>query len=807
MKILAIDDNLDNLTVLKAVLLDRLPEATLLTATDAREGLELAGAEDPEVIILDIVMPVMDRYEVCRKLKADELLKTIPVLFLTAHTDRDSRLKALESGADGFLSKPFDELELVVQLRAMSKIKAATIMQRDDNMRLVRLVAERTRELQKSQTATLNLLEDLKAENAARKASEFRMRAITDSAQDAILMMDSEGVVSYWNPAAERIFGYTSTEAIGMNLRALIAPPRDHAAPQSFFPVFQKIGRGAVVEKMIEMEALRKDGREIAVELSISSLQIKDTWHSVSIIRDVTVHRMEEAELQKLRAAVEQSANIIVITDPSGKIEYVNPAFEKGSGYTAAEAMGNNPRVLKSGEQDAAFYKNLWETITAGKTWRGQFHNKRKDGSLYWEAATISPVHKATGEISHYVAVKEDITERKAMEGRLGEALIRAEAAAHAKSEFLAVMSHELRTPLNGVLGFAELLSYSPLDDEQRDYAQTIRDSGNHLLAVVNDVLDFSSIEKGTLTLHAGPVVISELLESSDHAISKAAADKGLEFRREVASGVPEQIIGDDRRIRQILLNLLGNAVKFTASGSVVFRVATASVGGRPALDFTVEDTGPGISPGMLGHLFKPFTQADSTFSREFDGTGLGLAISKRLAEAMDGSITVVSTPGQGSAFTFHFPLILPVSSQSENDARAGVSPHTNGSHMPPEGNLVLVVEDDRVNSKLIGKMLQSLGYRPEFAADGAEAVEVFAPGKFSAILMDMRMAVMDGLAATQKIRGMESQSRVPIIALTANVMPGDRERCLAAGMDDFLTKPFKRDQLAAKLARPAPVA
>ncbi|MEI6278277.1 MAG: PAS domain S-box protein [Verrucomicrobiae bacterium] len=657
MKILAIDDNPDNLTVLRAVALERLPEVGFHTAPDGPKGIELARAEDPDVILLDIVMPGMDGYEVCRKLKADARLQTIPVLFLTAQNDRDSHIKALEAGADGFLSKPFDEIELTVQIRVMAKVKAAAVMQRDDAARLAGLVAERTLALQKSQAAALNLLEDLRTENAARKTSEFRMRAITDSAQDAILMMDPEGLISYWNPAAERIFGHTSDEAIGQNLHALIVPPRYHAAQQAAFPAFLKTGLGASMGKTLDMEALRKDGKEISVQLSLSAIRIGDAWHSVGIIRDVTEHRLEEEELKNLRKAVEQSANTIVITDPLGNIGYVNPAFENISGYTAAEALGRNPRVLKSGEQTGEFYTDLWKTIASGKTWRGEFHNKRKDGTLYWESATISPVLNDSGEIVHFIAVKEDISDRKALEASLHEALIRAETAARTKSEFLSMMSHELRTPLNGVLGFAELLSDSPLDDEQKDFVRTISSSGEHLLAIVNDILDLSSLEKGRMPIETAPVVVADLVETTCIPVRKSAADRELEFRCETDPGVPAQIAGDVRRIRQILINLLANAVKFTEKGTVVLRLAPASDHGRPALDFLVEDTGIGISSETLSRLFQPFTQADATSHRAFQGTGLGLVISHRLATAMGGSLTVASAPGKGSTFTFRLPL------------------------------------------------------------------------------------------------------------------------------------------------------
>jgi CheY-like chemotaxis protein/nitrogen-specific signal transduction histidine kinase len=401
---------------------------------------------------------------------------------------------------------------------------------------------------------------------------------------------------------------------------------------------------------------------------------------------------------------------------------------------------------------------------------------------------------RVPGEALKMIGTNWDITDHIRSEEALKDALTRAEAAASAKSNFLGMMSHELRTPLNGVLGFAELLAATPLNDDQKTFTKTISASGEHLLAVINDILDFSSIESGSLAIHPATLTIAELVESSDVALRKAATEKGIEFRCEVAPGVAEQITGDARRIRQILINLLGNAVKFTECGSVVLRVTPDAEG--CFLKFSVEDTGIGISPGMLAHLFKPFTQANSTTSRRFGGTGLGLAISKRLAEAMGGTITVDSTPGKGSTFLFRLPLEMPTppSGAPSPDAPADPLP------TPPPGALVLVVEDERTSSMLAGRMLQSLGCRTEFAADGAEALSAFVPGKFSAILMDMAMPVMDGVEATQKIRELETGPRVPIIALTANVMPGDRERCLAAGMNDFLSKPFRRAELAGKL-------
>ena len=288
----------------------------------------------------------------------------------------------------------------------------------------------------------------------------------------------------------------------------------------------------------------------------------------------------------------------------------------------------------------------------------------RPDGTTVWNLTSKVPLTDSAGHVVGLAGIGLDITEIRKAEESLRE-LNRhleiektlAEAANRTKSEFLGVMSHELRTPLNGVLGFAELLADTALDSEQEAYVRTISSSGEHLLAIVNDVLDFSSIDAGALAIHVAPLAVADLVKSAEDTVRKTADEKGLELRCELAPDVPEQITSDEQRIRQILIILLGNAVKFTPGGSVVLRVATASDGGRRSLDFCVEDTGIGISPETLDRLFQPFVQADAKINRRFGGTGLGLAITKRLVEAIGGSITVASTPGKGSTFTFRFPL------------------------------------------------------------------------------------------------------------------------------------------------------
>ena len=481
---------------------------------------------------------------------------------------------------------------------------------------------------------------------------------------------------------------------------------------------------------------------------------------------------------------------------------YFSPKCYTMLGYEVGEfpATYESWRTLVHPEDLGRIEGELQRDIESGKGYSDDIRMKSKSGEWIWISTRGNVVEwDAQGKAVRLVGIHSDISERKAMESKLSAALDRAESATRAKSEFLAMMTHELRTPLNGLMGFSELLSDTPLNDEQREYAQTINSSGEHLLSIINDILDFSSIENGRLYLHSAPFSIARILESSMLSVRKSAIEKGLDLHSETGSGVAELIAGDERRVRQILINLLGNAVKFTSTGSVVLRVAASTTGNQPAVDFSVEDTGLGISAEALGRLFQPFTQASSAIGRSFGGTGLGLSISRRLAEAMNGTITVTSTLGKGSIFTLRLPL--EVSFPAPSIPGPAVPVHSEPK--APAGDLILVVEDDKASGVIAVKMLQNLGHHVEFVTNGAEAIEAFSPGKYSAILMDVAMPLMDGLVATEKIREIEAATgfHVPIIAFTAQAMMGERERCLAAGMDEFLAKPFKKAELAAKLA------
>ncbi|HEX2066975.1 MAG TPA: ATP-binding protein, partial [Candidatus Thermoplasmatota archaeon] len=390
---------------------------------------------------------------------------------------------------------------------------------------------------------------------------------------------------------------------------------------------------------------------------------------------------------------------------------------------------------------------------------------------------------------------------RQMVEQALRAARQAAEEAARAKADFLANMIHEIRTPMNAVIGMTQLLGQTPLTPEQAECVRTLRSSGEHLLTVINDILDYSKIEADKGELEQVPLDLRGCVEECLAIVGPRAKEKGLEARAAFAPGVPERIVGDPARLRQVLLNLLSNAVKFTDRGTVAVHVEAKPLGGgRHELHFAVADTGMGIPPEKFDRLFRSFSQVDSSTTRTHGGTGLGLAISKRLVELMGGRIWAESTPGKGS--TFHFTLNA---SQAIPPVPAAASAFAPDPAPPPRGLAVLLAEDNPVNQRVALRMLERLGLAADVAGNGEEAVDAVQRRAYDVVLMDVQMPRLDGFGATRRIRALPLARQPYIVAMTADAMPGDRERCLEAGMDDYLSKPVRMEALGEALGRAVP--
>ncbi|HET7701835.1 MAG TPA: response regulator [Candidatus Limnocylindrales bacterium] len=521
---------------------------------------------------------------------------------------------------------------------------------------------------------------------------------------------------------------------------------------------------------------------------------------NVATLERRVTERTAEISRQKqyFEALVDVSPVAVVTMDIDERVSAWNPAATTLFGFTPAEAIGKSidELILRT---DALREEGHHLSRTATEQGRAQLISRRlrKDGTPLDVEILMVPL-VVDGEHRGFYAIYHDITE-------LEMARRDADAANQAKSAFLAAMSHEIRTPMNAVIGMSGLLLATELDDEQRDFAESINGSGEALLTIINDILDFSKIEAGRFELEYRPFDLRQTVEDAVSLIRPNALKKGLELGLTFEGEPAPVLLGDAGRIRQIVLNLLSNAVKFTGQGRVSLAVSTTRFDDRWHIRIAVRDTGIGISADGLSRLFQSFSQADASIARRYGGTGLGLAISRRLAELMGGTLVADSAgiPGEGSTFELAFDAeVAPAEAVAGVDERARVSAASSGAALAGNGDLrVLLAEDNPMNQKLALRLLKNLGLAADVATNGLEAVAAIERQPYDIILMDVQMPDMDGLEATRRIRAAAPSTRPWIIAMTANAMEGDREACLAAGMDDYLSKPIRPELLAAALA------
>ena len=648
---------------------------------------------------------------------------------------------------------------------------------------------------------------ELSSALAALGEAEERYRTLVEELPLAIYIdkPDATNTSIYASPRTVDMFGYPIERFYEADFFNSIVHPDDLERILDSFDI-----RAATSEQRFtsEYRVIHADGHTVWVRDENWVVRAPDGT-PVSIqgfMIDITEQTLAAAEIRRQKAYFEALVDVspvaIVTMGPEEHVTAWNPAAARLFGYTPQEAIGRriDDLVFATVEQQD---EGRDVTREADESGRAQRITRRahKDGSPIDVEMVMVPL-EVDGSRQGYYVIYHDITELEA-------ARRDADSANQAKSAFLAAMSHEIRTPMNAVIGMSGLLLDTELRDEQRDYASTIKDSGEALLTIINDILDFSKIEAGRFELELGPLRLTDVVKGVSDVMGPIAAREGLDFRVTVDPGLPPAIEGDAGRLRQILLNLLSNAVKFTESGSVALGVSGEPVGGadepRWRLTIDVRDTGLGIPPDRIDRLFESFTQADASIARRFGGTGLGLAISRRLAELMGGSLTATSTgvPGDGSTFRLEL-LAMAVPDIPSNRAEPE-------SFVPAEPGAasdvrILLAEDNPVNVKLALRLLERMGYGADVAGDGGEAIEALERSDYDLVLMDVQMPGLDGLDATRAIRARWPDRPLRIVAMTASAMEGDREACLAAGMDDYLSKPIRPEELA-RAVRAVPAA
>ncbi|MBU0664626.1 MAG: PAS domain S-box protein [Proteobacteria bacterium] len=645
------------------------------------------------------------------------------------------------------------------------------------------------------------------------KKSAARLKAIVATAVDGIIIINEHGLIEAFNPAAERIFGYPASEVLGRNIN-MLQPEPYHSEHDGYLHNYVTTGEKKIIGIGREVVGRRRDGTTFPMELSVSEVQLEDSERRFAgIVRDISERKKVQEALRessaRMKAIWDTAVDAIITISDHGQVLMFNPAAERIFGYAASEVIGNNINMLQPepyhSEHDT-YLRNYRESGLARIIGIGrEVVGRRKNGSTFPMELAVSKVE--LGDKTIFTGIVRDITERKEAEERLHQAKEEAEVANQAKSEFLAAMSHEIRTPMNAIIGMADLLWETSLTTEQQEYVRIFRNAGDNLLNIINDILDLSKVEAGRMQLEKIEFNLRDLVEKTGEVMAVRAHEKNLELLCYLPQDVPENLLGDPDRLRQVLINLIGNAIKFTPAGEIVVSIKAqpsagpggnkdAAQGKTVELLFEVKDSGIGIPADKLDSIFQSFTQADSSTTRKFGGTGLGLTISRRLVELMGGQIWVRSVEGQGTTFCFTVRMqVDPEGKHPQARASADIA-----------GLKVLVVDDSDTNRFILNEMLGDWGIHVQEEDNGLDALTTLrqaqlAGNPFDLAILDCRMPGMDGFQLAEEVGRDPLLTGLTTMMLTSDTRSGNATRAKNLGMAAYLVKPTRRTELYATIS------
>jgi len=628
--------------------------------------------------------------------------------------------------------------------------------------------------------------------------SEIQKRTILENLDKGVVLTDSDNRIIFINPAFEKMTGYTLAELKGKNFELLQGPNTD-------IEDINKI-KAALATKQpykCELVCYRKNGAVFLNKIKLVPIANNSgqLCQFVYFLRDISFERQQQEHMALLSSCVAAMSECVVICDasnidlPGPRIVYVNDGFCKVTGYSREEVMGNTPRLLQGPNTDRASLDKIRHALKRWQPIDINVLNYTKSGEEFWQNLKIFPIANSKGWYTHWVSIQRDISLVKQQELALKEAKEQAEQLALIKSQFLANMSHEIRTPLSGVIGLSTLALDCTDLAEIKQFIKKINNSSLALLAILNDILDLSKIQDQGFSLNQQAFVVKDLLASLNDLFVIKAWELGLSFYLVCDPLVPKYLYGDDLRLRQVLVNLLGNAFKFTEQGLVSMYISVIEPQSiKPntvKLKFSILDTGIGLSKEQMTTIFERFSQADTSTARKFEGSGLGLTISQELIRAMGGDIQVISKVGKGSEFSFELEFECGCKAVPKAAILAS------NSNEVLQGKLVLLVDDDNINLLVTGLMLKKIGVEYDIAENGAMALERIKSKSYDLVLMDIQMPVMDGLQATKAIRKLADYKTLPILAMSAGVMLEEKQACTKAGMDGFIAKPVSIEKIS----------